>query len=125
MQKFVSRRLSRKTLPLLLLFTILAAFAFSDLARTSAIFNPRHLFTVVLDPGHGGYTVRRTRIWRGFLPYIRANTAKEASPYAKSFCFMAHPTELSVGCSGNGSALFCPRGIHTPPHKLMITEGKS
>ena len=65
MHQFISRRLSPKTLSLLLLLTILAALVFADLARTAAIFNPCHLFTVVLDPGHGGsYMRRRTHTQR-------------------------------------------------------------
>lgn len=58
MKSLYFHKLSLRTISVLSLFLFLAALVFSDLAKTSPIFRTTGVFTVVLDPGHGGCPLR-------------------------------------------------------------------
>ena len=58
MKSLYFHKLSLRTISVLSLFLFLAALVFSDLAKTSPIFRTTGVFTVVLDPGHGGCSLR-------------------------------------------------------------------
>lgn len=58
MKSLYFHKLSLRTISVLSFFLFLAALVFSDLAKTSPIFRTTGVFTVVLDPGHGGCPLR-------------------------------------------------------------------
>lgn len=58
MKKLYFRRPSLRVISLVFLFLFLGALVLSDMTRTFLIFNTSGNFTVVLDPGHGGYPLR-------------------------------------------------------------------
>lgn len=60
MKNLYSHKISLRAVFILSLFLILAALVFADMAKSLSVFQSSNTFTVVLDPGHGGYPLRTT-----------------------------------------------------------------
>lgn len=54
MKNSYSHKPSLRIVAILSLFLLLSALVFADMAKSFSVFHSQPVFTVLLDPGHGG-----------------------------------------------------------------------